>query len=75
MSKLLILVIKIYKKVVSPLLTALIGNACRFTPRCSSYTIEALERYGFLKGLSLSFARILKCHPWGGAGYDPVPKI
>lgn len=53
---------------------ALFGKACRFTPSCSQYTIEALEKYGTLKGLGLGIKRFSKCHPWGGSGYDPVPE-
>ena len=47
--------------------------ACRFTPTCSSYAIEALERHGVVRGLSLAVRRLLRCHPWGGQGFDPVP--
>lgn len=73
MKGLLILVLKFYKFIVSPLTTKLFGNACRFTPSCSTYTIGALEEHGFLKGLILGIKRVGKCHPWGGMGYDPVP--
>ena len=70
----LIKFIKIYKFLLSPL----IGNNCRFLPTCSDYSIEALKNYGFLKGLYVSFKRILTCHPikflGGGEGFDPVNK-
>jgi len=46
---------------------------CRYTPSCSQYMIEALEKHGPIKGLYLGIKRILSCHPWGGSGYDPVP--
>jgi len=54
---------------VSPLLPP----SCRFTPTCSHYSIDALKKHGILKGGWLSVKRILRCHPWGGSGYDPVP--
>ena len=73
MKKFLIFVIKLYKKFISPVLETLFGKACRFTPSCSQYTIEALEKYGAGRGLSLGLKRFLKCHPWGGSGFDPVP--
>ena len=66
----LIRLIKIYKFFISPLL----GNSCRFAPTCSDYSIEALKTYGFLRGLFLSFKRIISCNPWGGSGFDPVKK-
>lgn len=47
---------------------------CRFTPTCSNYAIEAIERFGVLKGGYYSLKRILKCNPWGPSGYDPVPE-
>ena len=47
--------------------------SCRFRPSCSAYAIEALRRYGALKGSWLAVKRIARCHPWGGHGYDPVP--
>lgn len=49
------------------------GGGCRFTPTCSQYTIEALEKFGTVYGLKLGIKRFLKCHPWGGSGFDPVP--
>jgi hypothetical protein len=73
MKKLLIFILKLYKKIVSPFLEALFGKACRFTPSCSQYTIEALEKYGASRGLNLGIKRFLKCHPCGGFGYDPIP--
>ena len=70
----LIKVIKGYQFAISPLL----GNSCRYLPTCSEYTIEALETFGFFKGLYLSLKRILSCHPikflGGGEGFDPVNK-
>ena len=49
------------------------GRQCRYTPTCSAYALEALQKHGLLKGSWLAFKRILRCAPWGGSGYDPVP--
>ena len=64
-----IFLIKLYQWIISPLL----GSKCRYTPTCSHYGIEALKKYGPIKGLWLTIKRIARCHPWGGHGYDPVP--
>lgn len=63
-----ILLIKIYQKIISPWL----GPQCRFTPTCSQYGLEALKKYGVLKGGWLTIKRIARCNPWGGHGHDPV---
>ncbi len=74
MTKILILIIKLYKYFISPLL----GNRCRFLPTCSEYFIEALSIHGLLKGLKLGTKRIFKCHPFkilgGKHGIDFVPE-
>ena len=62
-------IIKVYQTFISPFTPA----TCRYQPTCSHYTKEALEKHGFLKGMTLSIKRIFSCHPWGGKGYDPVP--
>ncbi len=64
-----ILLIRSYQLVISPW----IGPKCRFTPTCSQYGIEALRKYGPVKGLWLTIRRVSRCHPWGGSGFDPVP--
>jgi putative membrane protein insertion efficiency factor len=69
LNYLLILPIKLYQILLSPL----IGPSCRFTPTCSNYAIEAINKYGPIKGIWLSIKRISKCHPWGDSGHDPVP--
>lgn len=51
----------------------LLGGRCRFEPSCSAYAREAFLRHGALRGAALALKRILRCHPWGGAGRDPVP--
>ena len=61
--------VRAYRWVLSPLLP----QACRFTPTCSRYTYEAVERFGALKGSWLGVRRILRCHPFHAGGYDPVP--
>ena len=66
---LLIQPIRFYQKYISPLKPA----TCRFTPTCSQYAIEAIRKHGPFKGLALAVWRILRCNPWGGSGYDPVP--
>lgn len=65
-----ILLVRFYQLAISPWL----GSNCRYQPTCSSYMIEALKEHGLLKGLWLGTKRIGRCHPWGGHGYDPVPK-
>jgi putative membrane protein insertion efficiency factor len=59
-----------YRLVISPLLP----NSCRFTPTCSEYALEALARHGLVRGTGLALRRILRCHPFGGSGYDQVPQ-
>jgi putative membrane protein insertion efficiency factor len=61
--------LRFYKFAISPW----IGNHCRFAPSCSLYMIDAIEKKGVFKGIHLGVKRILRCHPWGGSGYDPVP--
>ncbi len=65
----LVLPIRFYQMAISPHFPA----ACRYTPTCSAYAIEALRTHGPLKGVWLAARRICRCHPWGGSGYDPVP--
>jgi len=69
LTVILIFLVKVYKYVISPVLP----NACRYTPTCSVYAIEAIKKHGPLKGTFLSIKRILSCNPWGGHGYNPVP--
>lgn len=65
----LLLPVKFYQLFISPMTS----SACRFTPTCSEYAAQALKKHGPIKGLFLAIKRILRCNPWGGSGYDPVP--
>lgn len=69
MKKVLLFLIKGYQQLISPML----GANCRYTPTCSQYGIEAINKYGALKGGWMTIKRILSCNPWGGHGHDPVP--
>jgi len=63
-------IIKVYQIFISPFTPA----TCRYQPTCSHYTKEALQVHGLIKGGTLAIKRIFSCHPWGGSGFDPVPK-
>ena len=65
-----VVLIKFYQYVLSPYLG---GSKCRYTPSCSQYTMDAIKKYGSIKGIFLGAKRLSRCHPGGGHGYDPVP--
>lgn len=69
MKSALIGLVRVYQAVLSPYLP----SACRYTPTCSQYAIEAIRKHGAVRGGWLGLKRISRCHPWGGHGYDPVP--
>ena len=71
MRQLLIVLINLYKRFLSPLFPPV----CRFYPSCSTYAVQSLERYGLLKGLWLTVKRLVRCHPCHPGGYDPVPPV
>lgn len=71
MSKLLIFLINIYKKILSPIIE-FFGIKCKYYPTCSDYTKQAIEKYGALKGCYLGLKRILRCNPFSKGGYDPL---
>lgn len=68
-SRILIAPIRLWQVTIS----AVLPPTCRYSPSCSAYAIEALQRHGAVKGLWLGTRRIARCHPWGSSGYDPVP--
>ena len=67
-TNLVISLINFYKYLISPLL----GNNCRYLPTCSEYTKESVEKFGIIYGTWLGLKRIIRCHPWGKGGYDPI---
>jgi len=69
LRRIAVLPIRFYQLCISPLLPA----SCRFVPTCSAYAVEAIMKHGVVRGSWLAIRRILRCHPWGGSGYDPVP--
>jgi len=69
MKKFVLILIKIYQQLISPL----IGNYCRFYPSCSNYTSEAIKKYGLIKGIFLGSKRLFRCHPFHPGGIDLVP--
>jgi len=71
MRKLLVVLIRLYKLLLSPFL----GRNCRFAPGCANYAIEAIEVHGAIRGTWLAIKRIGRCHPWNEGGYDPVPQV
>lgn len=71
LAYLLSLPVRFYRAVFSPW----VGHSCRYQPTCSAYAMEALQKHGGLKGGWLAARRILRCHPWGRSGYDPVPDV
>jgi conserved hypothetical protein YidD len=70
MKRILIFIIKLYRRFISPLK---VRPSCIYTPTCSLYALQALEKYGVLKGTFLAVKRVLRCHPFAKGGYDPVP--
>jgi uncharacterized protein len=69
MTRILLLCLRAYRFALSPLL----GNQCRFAPTCSQFAIEAIERFGPVRGSMLAVGRVLRCNPWHAGGWDPVP--
>lgn len=74
MSWALLALVRLYRAVLSPVLHALVGPRCRFEPTCSAYAEEAVRRHGAVRGMWLAVRRLLHCHPFARAGFDPVPE-
>lgn len=70
LKQIFIFPIRLYQRILSPML----GAHCRYTPSCSQYAVESIQEWGVIKGMALGGKRIMRCHPWGASGYDPVPK-
>lgn len=70
LKRFLIVVLRFYQVAISPYFPP----TCRYSPTCSEYMIQAIQEHGIWKGLYLGTKRLLTCHPWGGSGYDPIPK-
>ncbi len=71
MKKIIIFLLKGYKKIISPMFSA-VGIHCKYYPTCSEYMVQAIEKYGIVKGGLLGIIRILKCNPFSKGGYDPI---
>lgn len=71
MKKLAIFLLKIYKKFISPIFV-FFGIRCKYYPTCSEYMMQAIEKYGFLKGIFIGLKRLLRCNPFSKGGYDPL---
>jgi len=75
MRRIIRIFIRIYQFTLSPVLAAMGASGCRFYPSCSEYFLQAVDAHGAWKGSLLGLQRIGRCHPWGGAGHDPVPGL
>lgn len=73
LARFLVAIVKLYQRLLSPLLRLTLGNVCRFEPSCSRYAVGCLEEHGAVRGSLLSIVRLCKCHPFHPGGHDPVP--
>jgi putative membrane protein insertion efficiency factor len=75
MQSIAVFFIRVYRVAFAPLKVMLgLQGCCRYTPTCSNYAEEAICTHGLCRGLGLGARRVLRCHPWGGSGFDPVPR-
>ncbi|MEO6036404.1 MAG: membrane protein insertion efficiency factor YidD [Verrucomicrobiota bacterium] len=76
-QSILISLVRLYRLALSPALAFLFGPlaGCRYTPTCSQYAMDAIRVHGSMRGGWLSLKRVFRCHPWGGCGHDPVPRL
>ncbi len=72
-TRIALLMLRVYRAIVSPLIMGLYGPACRFQPSCSEYAQAAIATYGVMRGSAMAARRLARCHPLGGHGHDPVP--
>jgi putative membrane protein insertion efficiency factor len=68
-----LLMVRLYRAILSPIIVGLYGPACRFEPTCSEYAHQAITQYGLIRGVSMAARRLARCRPLGGHGYDPIP--
>ncbi len=73
MKYIILIPLYVYKYAISPFLQSTFGHGCRFSPTCSEYAIEAVQKCGILKGIKMAFVRLGKCHPWSNTMFDPIP--
>ena len=73
LNKVVIMLLKLYKAGISPIMKNLFGSGCRFNPTCSTYSIEVIEKFGIKKGFKLSLKRLSKCHPFSKSVIEPIP--
>ena len=72
-TRLVLVMLRIYRAILSPMIMGLYGPACRFEPSCSEYARQAIAAYGVMRGGAMTARRLARCHPLGGHGHDPVP--
>jgi len=72
-ARLALMMLRLYRTILSPMILGIYGPACRFEPTCSEYAHQAIARYGLMRGIVMAARRLARCHPLGGHGYDPIP--